>query len=114
MARKHRQYAIFATQNPDTGKAEFFEANALPFGASAAVHGFHRAAMALEHLLHETMGVPSTHYFDDFTLLAPMGLGETLSDIAKEFLDLLGWDIKKSKGNPMNQKFVALGGSNST
>ena len=53
--------------------------------------------MALEHLLHETMGVPSTHYFDDFTLLAPMGLGETLSDIAKEFLDLLGWDIKKSK-----------------
>ena len=33
---------------PGHGKTDFFEANALPFGASAAVHGFNRAAMALE------------------------------------------------------------------
>ena len=46
VAPKHAHLAVFALKNPDTWKASFFKANALLFGASAAAHGFNRAAKA--------------------------------------------------------------------
>ena len=47
----HAHLSICVIKNPHQGNVEFFELHALPFGASAAVHGFNRAAMAIEHIL---------------------------------------------------------------
>ncbi len=57
VAASHARYSVFALKNPDTGATELFIATALPFGASAAVHGFNRAAMAIDHVLHQYVGV---------------------------------------------------------
>ena len=43
----HAHLSICAMKNPESGAVEFFELHELPFGASAAVHGFNRAAMEL-------------------------------------------------------------------
>ena len=82
----HSRYGIFAIKNPDAGAVEFFFARALPFGATAAVHGFNRAAMALNHLLHENVGVPCTHYFDDFTVIVPETIGAASDEFTGKFL----------------------------
>ncbi len=105
----HARYSVFALKNPDTGATEFFIATALPFGASAAVHGFNRAAMAIDHMLHQYVGVPCAHYFDDFTVIVPEQAAKAATDLTEKFLELLGWDIEKSKEKPMDKSFVALG-----
>ena len=61
----HSRYGIFAIKNPETNQAESCLARGLPFEAAASVHGSRRAAMALNFLLHENVGVPCSHYFDD-------------------------------------------------
>ena len=83
IASKHSRFAVFALENPKIDEVEFFEATALPFGAAAAVHGFNRTAMALNHLVHEYAGTPCTHYFDDFTIIVPEALGEA-ADMATQ------------------------------
>ena len=71
IAAKHAHVAIFAVKNPATGKAEFFEACALPFGAAAAVHGFNRVATSLNYVMHFVIAAACSHYFDDFTFVMP-------------------------------------------
>ncbi len=109
IAVAHSRYSIFALKNPDSGKVEFFLATALPFGASAAVHGFNRAAMAINHMVHEYVGVPCTHYFDDFTVIVPETVAAAATELTEKFLDTLGWEVKKSKNKPMDSDFLALG-----
>ena len=46
-----RHLTAFSLKNPSTGKVEFFICNAMLFGAAAAVHGFNRVALSLEHSL---------------------------------------------------------------
>ncbi len=105
----HARYSVFALKDPTTEAVEFFLVTALPFGATAAVHGFNRAAMALNHLAHHYAGIPCSHYFDDFTVIAPEELAEEIDGLAKQFFEILGWDVKKSKDKPMKEKFTALG-----
>ena len=105
-----RHLAIFSLKNPVSGQVEFFECNALPFGASAAVHGFNRAAMALEKIMMSMFGIPCTHYFDDFSFIAPAAVAEPVLELAQEVLDLLGWEVKgETKDVPLDVCFTALG-----
>jgi len=109
VAPAHARYSPFALKNPESGEVEFFFAKALPFGATAAVHGFNRAAMALNHLVHAFVGIPCTHYFDDFTIVVPEIISSTVDTLARRFFELLGWDVKVSKDKPMSRTFTALG-----
>jgi len=104
-----RHLTVFSLKNPDNGNVEFFVCNALPFGASAAVHGFNRAALALEHIIMREFGVPCAHYFDDFTFVAPAAIAETMINKAKDVLNLLGWSVKADKDLPLAESFPALG-----
>ena len=85
---------VCAMKDPDTEKVMFFELHALPFGASAAVHGFNRAPMALEHILGSVFGIPCTHYFGDLTFIGPDNIMSSLMEIAKDAMAFLGWKIK--------------------
>ncbi len=105
----HAHLAIFALKNPTTGEVEYFEANALPFGASAAVHGFNRAVSALEHILQEIFVIPCAHYFDDFIFIMPAAFARQVTEGAKMVLDFLGWSVKTEKEKDVYPAFDALG-----
>ena len=96
-------------QKPQTGGVEYFEALALPFGASAAVHGFNRTASAINHILQKIFGIPCTHYFDDFTFILPKALAREATEAAKMVLEFPGWAVKSEKEEPIAASFVALG-----
>ena len=65
--------------------------------------------MAIDHVLHQYVGVQCTHYLDDFTVIVPEQAAKAVTDLTEKLLELLGWDIKKSKEKPMDKSFVALG-----
>ena len=94
---------------PFQPKVEVFEACALPFGAAAAVHGFTRCALALNHTAHHVIAAPCFHYFDDFTFIVPRALREKLAEIATRVFDMFGWKTKAEKEKPMSEVIVALG-----
>ena len=76
----------------------------MPFGATAAAHGFNSVAMAVETIITKIFGIPCTHYFDDFTFIVPSTLGQDLIEIVKEGLAFLGWRVKGgSKDVPLNK-----------
>ena len=106
----HGHWVTCAVKNPITESVEYFELHALPFGASAAVHGFNRAAMAIEHIFTKVFGIPCTHYFDDFIFIAPKEIMGDLVELARDALSLLGWKVKGGdKDLPPSDRFVALG-----
>ncbi len=45
--------------------------------------------MALEHLVHADLAVPCTHYFDDFTFVAPEKIAEEVDEMVREFFETL-------------------------
>ena len=54
-------------------------------------------------------GIPCTHYFDDFTFVAPAAVAQTMIDKAKDVLNLLGWSVKADTDLPLAESFQALG-----
>ena len=92
--------AIFAIKNPGTRAIEFFRMNSLPFGAAAAVHGFNRAAKAINVLTHEYAKVPCTNYFDDFTIVGPEHIIKDMIAFMKELVGIIGWEFKEDKEAP--------------
>ena len=65
--------------------------------------------MALNFLLHEHVGVPCTHRFDDYTIVVPEALGQAADEMTGKFIKELGWEVKREKDKPMSQVFTALG-----
>ena len=97
-SQKH--LSVIGVLNTDSGKAEFYEMHALPFGASSAVHHFNRASEALEAVLQHIFGVPCSHYFDDFTFLLPESLATQALELVKDVFELLGWPLKNDEIDP--------------
>ena len=100
VAQKHAPVAVFALKNQETGEVEFFEACALPFGATAAVHGFNRCATALNHTAHRVIAAPCSHYFDDFTLIVPRALAEKIADKVIALFEIPGWKQRMECTSP--------------
>ena len=77
---RQRKYSTFGTLNPETGETEFFMSTALFFGISAGPFAFNRAAHLLSRITHSFEGAAPTNFFDDFVLIAPVGVTEKLFD----------------------------------
>ena len=105
----HSSLLVFSMKTPNTGEVEFFESCAMPFGATAAVHGFNRVSQALDTILVRIMGIPCTHNFDDYTFVSPTPVCEVAIEMAKEILHVLGWDTKDAKQAPISATVTALG-----
>ena len=65
--------------------------------------------MALNFLLHENVGVPCSHYFDDFTVIVPETLGGIADELTGQFFKELGWEVKRGKDKLTSDLFTALG-----
>ena len=59
--------------------------------------------------MHENVGIPCTHYFDDYTIIVPEVLGSTADELTGQFLKELGWEVKREKDKPTSDTFTALG-----
>ena len=57
---EHKRYAVVGL--PRAGETKYFVLNALPFGASADVFSFNRAARALNFLIHSEAGCAATNF----------------------------------------------------
>ena len=55
------------------------------------------------------VGPPCTHYFGDFTLVMPEGIGEASDHPAGNFLKETGWDVTREKDKPVAPVVTALG-----
>ena len=64
--------------------------------------------MALNYLMHENVGIPCTHYFDDYTIIVPEILGNQADELTGQFLKELGWEVPREKDKPTSDTFTAL------
>lgn len=106
----HRHLAVIfyhdANQVP-----KFLVANALMFGAVAAVFAFNRLSRSLWFLLNKMLVIPCGVFYDDFPMVAPQSSAANADESASELLDLLGWRHAHTgpKGLPFEQAFQVLG-----
>ena len=54
----------------------------------------------MEAVLQHVVGVPCSHYFDDFTFLLPKSLATQALELVKDVFGLLGWPLKDDKIDP--------------
>ena len=101
--------SVISVWNPHRNSSEYYEAWAMPFGATAAVTRFNRCSAAIEFILAEGLQVVSSSYFDDFSVLTPAVLAESTESVVREFFELIGWPTKASKDRPFEDRFKALG-----
>jgi hypothetical protein len=85
----HRKFSVVAVANP-SGGADFFVANTLLFGQSAAVYAVNRVARALQRVCTVLGDLVMTNYFDDFPQLEAEVLGDSARATVKEVFGVLG------------------------
>ena len=110
IAPEQRHLAVIFFTKAD-GQPVFYVANALMFGATAAVYAFNRVSRSLWFLLNRMLAIPCGVFYDDFPLFAPEELALDTDACASELLDLLGWRHARTgpKGRPFECKFQVLG-----
>ena len=67
---EQRHLAVIFFTKAD-GQPVFYVANALMFGATAAVYAFNRVSRSLWFLLNRMLAIPCGVFYDDFPLFAP-------------------------------------------
>ena len=96
--------------HPRHGEVRYHMLRALPFGARNAVFTFGPTARVLEHILAGLFFVVIAQYVDDVLQVQLEALVDG-RDIMVEVLQMLGWQIKKEKGEAPEfaEEFTLLG-----
>jgi hypothetical protein len=76
------------------GGVAFYRAHALPFGSGASVVGFNRAAAGLKACMNRCFSVPVDNFFDDYPVVAPAAVAETLGRTFKKCAEITGWVLR--------------------
>ena len=97
--------------NPDSGREELFVPEVMPFGTTAAVFAFSRAAHSIKRIGSEIFGLVWISFFDDFCQLDLVVSGQSSKTMAEKFLALIGWafSAKGSKRKPFAKSAEVLG-----
>ena len=105
----HRHLSVIFYHD-SSGRAKYYVANSLMFGASAAVYSFNRVSRSLWFLLNRMLAIPCGVFYD-FPMFQPCGLADNADEAASELLDLLGWKHAKTgtKAPPFQTCFNVLG-----
>ena len=104
---RHLAVIYFAAAD---GSPQFFVANSLMFGSTAAVYSFNRVSRSLWWLFNRMLLIPCGVFYDDFPLFSPSELAEDADFSASSLLDLLGWKHARTgpKGLPFDMQFQVL------
>jgi len=79
IADSDKCHACIAVYNPTSKAPAFFVMHSLPFGAVAAVYAFNRAARSLAYLSQRLLLIPTSQFYDDFTII-------DRADVAEQYL----------------------------
>ena len=106
----HRDLAVIFF-HLKSGEPQYFVANSLMFGSTAAVYAFNRVSRSLWFLMNKMLVIPSGVFYDDFPMFSPSELAGNADEAASELLDLLGWRHARTgpKGKPFDETFQVLG-----
>ena len=106
----HRDLAVIFF-HLKSGEPQYYVANSLMFGSTAAVYAFNRVSRSLWFLFNKMLVIPSSVFYDDFPMFSPSELADDADGAASELLDLLGWRHARTgpKGKPFEENFQVLG-----
>ena len=111
VAPEHRSFNVIAVWDPVHKQTKLFRALALMFGQTTAVYAFIRLSRAIAALGSNLLSLIFVEYFDDFTQIESVALGNSAQESIEELLNLLGWEVSMSeaKRKPSEECFVSLG-----
>ena len=89
------RHAVLSVFCPETKQPSLFQLKCLPFGATASVSHFLRAAYSLWFLGCTSGLLIWTSYFDDFWCMSPPNLSSSAGAIAELIFGLTGWIFAK-------------------
>ena len=102
-----RAFSVIAVQS-GPGKVSLFRAMSLMFGQTAAIYGFLRLSRALAHIAALSLSLVVGEFFDDFTQVSQIAVGESSHLSLEWLLSILGWQIameEKKRNTPLNLWF---------
>ena len=109
---EHVDLAVCLVRNK-AGKPVFYVPSSLMFGSNAAVYAFNRVSRSIFFLLSKLLLLPMSCFYDDFPIMLPTCDADEVDGMISEFLDLLGWEHKRTgeghKGLPFAKQVDILG-----
>ena len=104
-------FGVVMVNDPSDGRAKYFTAQSLPFGATSSVFSFNRISRSLLHLGWHLCGLIAGCFYDDFPMLEPGVSSGLASESFEGLLSELGWRYAKDddKAAPFAEDFDLLG-----
>ena len=103
-----RRLSVLALRKPDTGEVAGFVSRTLPFGSTASVLHFNRAARLL-HRIGLDLDVAWTNYYDDYPVVDFSFLASNTNHTIKALTSLLGFECSTDKELPFADEAEMLG-----
>ena len=103
-----RRLSVLALKRPETGEVAGFVSGTLPFGSTASVLHFNRAARLL-HRIGLELDVAWTNYYDDYPVVEFSFLAANTSHTIRALTSLLGFECSTDKGRPFADEAEMLG-----
>ena len=106
LAESAFRHAVLSVYCPETEGPALFQLKCLPFGATASVNHFLRAAYSLWYLGCVSGLLMWTSYFDDFWCMSPPGVSSSAGAAAELIFGLTGWIYAKEGTKHVNFSHV--------
>ena len=103
-----RRLSVLALKKPGTGEVAGFVSRTLPFGSTASVLHFNRAARLL-HRIGLELDVAWTNYYDDYPVVEFSFLAANTNHTMKALTSLLGFECSTDKELPFADEAEMLG-----
>ncbi|CAE7385001.1 unnamed protein product, partial [Symbiodinium sp. KB8] len=101
--------SYFVIFNGRTGSSEIYRQRVLPFGSTASVTSFIRAAYALWRLGTLGLDLVWSEYFDDYLSVCGREFARHCDFVISLFFQLLGWEVSKDKELSYDSMCTVLG-----
>ncbi|CAE7296178.1 car, partial [Symbiodinium sp. CCMP2592] len=101
--------SFFILFNIEESGGEVYKQRVLPFGSTASVTSFIRAAYALWKLGAVSLYLVWSEYFDDYLNVSGAACAKHCNFVSAMFFQLLGWEVSKDKELDYDAMCVVLG-----
>ena len=103
-----RRLSVLALKKPETGEVAGFVSRTLPFGSTASVLHFNRAARLL-HRIGLELDVAGTNYYDDYPVVEFSFLASNTNHTIRALTSMLGFECSTDKELPFGEEAEMLG-----
>ncbi|CAE7812845.1 unnamed protein product [Symbiodinium sp. CCMP2592] len=101
--------SYFILFNVERGEGEVYKQRVLPFGSTASVTSFIRAAYAIWKLGAVALTLAWSEYFDDYLNVCGAAFAKHCDFVITMFFKLIGWEVSRDKELSYSSMCVVLG-----